>query len=213
MNFYYDLLINLNEGEAYEFYEWMENDPIEHIKKIPIFRVKTKAIRDFLIYDISLNEDFKNSIYLKTSVSNNKLIKNIPYMFLLTDTKSTLIVEANSEGKVICLSKLLLNDDLDVLEVSFAFDEENISYERMGKKEVYNTLRIEQNIRQFLMCEIKTLHEKKIFDKLKYLYYEWVNETTDDIELIFKNLENLINGEFSSKHNEIYNLVKLSYQA
>ena len=42
MNYYYDIVLNLNE-ELYEFYEWEENDSIDFIKKIPLFRVSTKT--------------------------------------------------------------------------------------------------------------------------------------------------------------------------
>jgi len=213
MNYYYDILINLNEEKVFEFYEWVDTDPIEHIKKIPVIRVKSKVIKDFLTYNIEIREPLLSEIYLKTEVTNNKLVKNISYMFLITDTKTALVVECNVSGRIICLSKLLLSDELNLLEISYAFEEEKISYEKLDKKKIKKELRLENDIRNFLLCEIKTLYENKEVPKLKYLYYEWTNELSDDLDFIFKELKKLINGKFSDSHYEIYELVKLSYQS
>ena len=49
MNYYYDLVLNFNET-AFMFYEWNENDVIELIKKIPLFSVNNKVLKD-LIYN------------------------------------------------------------------------------------------------------------------------------------------------------------------
>jgi len=213
MNYYYDILINLNEEKVFEFYEWIDTDPIEHIKKIPIIRVKSKVIKDFLTYNVELHEPLLSDIYLKTEVTNNKLVKNIPYMLLVTDTKSALVIECNVSGRIICLSKLLLIDELNLAEIAYAFEEEKISYERLDKKKIKKELRLEENVRNFLLCEIKTLYEKNETSKLKYLYYEWTNELNDDLDFIIKELKKLINGKFTDSHYEIYELVKLSYQS
>lgn len=212
MNYYYDILVNLNEIRPFEFYEWLDTDPVEHIKKIPLIRVKTKVIKDFLTFDICIDTEFLNKIFLKTECSDNKEIKNIDYMFLVTDTKCALVIETNQLGEVICLSKLLLNEELNLLEIAYAFDEEILLYKRLNKKEITEGLRIESQIKKFLLCEIKTLLEKKENLKLRYIYYEWTNKKEDDINLIYKELEKLIKEPFIDKHYDIYRLIKLSYQ-
>ena len=43
MIFIYDILVNFND-KLYDFYEWSENDLIEHIRKIPLIKVKKKLL-------------------------------------------------------------------------------------------------------------------------------------------------------------------------
>ena len=212
MNYYYDILINLNETKPIDFYEWMDTDPIEHVKKIPIVRVKTRVIKDFLTHNIRISNDLLDKIFLKTEIFGDKSIKNIDYMILLTDTKCALVVEMNNKGDVICLSKLLLKEELNLLEIAYAFDEEELVYTKLSKKELKKELRIESQVRKFLLLEIKTLFEKKDNLKLKYIYYEWTNLIEKDEKIIYQELGKLIKSNFSNKHYEIYKLIKLSYQ-
>ena len=67
MNYYYDIVLNLNE-ELYEFYEWEENDSIDFIKKIPLFRVSTKTLKDNLKYQTKFNQDLIEQIKNKTII-------------------------------------------------------------------------------------------------------------------------------------------------
>ena len=212
MNYYYDILINLSDNKPYEFYEWMDSDPIEHIKKIPILRVKSKVIKEFLLYDVILDKDLLNRIFLKTEMLVDKKVKKQEYMLLLTDTKCALVIEADMNGKILASSKLLLTEELNLLEIAYAFDEEIIYYTKGKKRGNREALRIENKIKKFLTCEINTLYERNIIDKLKYIYYEWTNKLLDDEDKLFAELNTLINQKFDLKHYEIYKLIKLSYQ-
>ena len=57
MNYYYDIILNWNEGQEYEFYEWNDTDYLELIKKIPLIKIKhkdflnvlTNKIKDYLV--------------------------------------------------------------------------------------------------------------------------------------------------------------------
>ena len=40
MVYIYDLILNWCRDRKYEFFEWKENDEIEYIKKIPVFKVR-----------------------------------------------------------------------------------------------------------------------------------------------------------------------------
>ena len=106
MNFYYDILVNLEE-DFYEFYEWEKNDPIIAIKKTPLFKVNHKVIVDFLTYDITLDEELTINILEKTICKNQKEKLNA---LLISDTKTSLFVEVNDKGQVIFKSKLLVED-------------------------------------------------------------------------------------------------------
>ena len=45
MIYVYDILLNLQPiEESLEFYEWKQDDLIEHIKKVPLFKVSKTLI-------------------------------------------------------------------------------------------------------------------------------------------------------------------------
>ena len=47
MIYTYDILLNLKKFEdSCEFYEWCDSDEVEHIKKIPLFKVSKTMIED-----------------------------------------------------------------------------------------------------------------------------------------------------------------------
>ena len=208
MNYYYDILVNLSYTTPFEFYEWLDTDVVEHIKKIPLFRVSSRVIRDFHLYHITLDKELTKQVYLKTESLQGKY----DYMLLLTDTKCALVVEASASGEVICLSKLLLNEELNLLEIACAFDEEVLLYEKGKKREEVTGFRIETQIKKFILSEITSLYKENSLEKLKYIYYEWTGTTAYDKETIYNNLKILIEQDFDTKHYEIYKLIKLSYQ-
>ena len=68
MIYTYDILLNWTKNlQLIEFYEWNLEDDLEHIKKIPIFRVSDKVIKDLLTsklkIDISFLSKIKNNRY------------------------------------------------------------------------------------------------------------------------------------------------------
>jgi len=52
-------------------------------------------------------------------------------------------------------------------------------------------------------------YKKKDLHKLRYLYYEYFNEESDDLEEIYKSLINTLD-KYNVKHNNLYKLIKLS---
>ena len=42
MNYIYDIYLNFN-NIPYDFFEWNKNDNLIHLKKIPIYKVKTEV--------------------------------------------------------------------------------------------------------------------------------------------------------------------------
>ena len=57
MNYVYDILLNFNE-KFYDFYDWNVRDLIDHMRKIPIFKVSKNVLEDFLNYDIKIEKEF-----------------------------------------------------------------------------------------------------------------------------------------------------------
>lgn len=211
MNYFCDLLINMNEEKVFNFYEWEASDPIELIKKIPIYRVSTKILNDFYLYNIKLSYEFLNLLLDKTVLKNNKVNKTIKYACLLCDTKNTIVVEFNDNGEIISRSNLLLDDESNVLELIYSYKEINLEYKKLNLIKYNNTLRYEEVIKKVIRTEFKTIIEKKDLVKLKYLFTEWFGYEENSVFLIEKKIKNELDGEISLKTKDIYNLIVLLY--
>ena len=211
MNYYYDIILNWNEGEAYEFYEWNDYDYLELIKKIPLVKVKHKVLLDLICNDIKVEEPFLEMIEGKTLVSDKKNFKKIEYACLFTDTKNVIALEFNGEGISISRSNLLIDDDLNVLEVIYGMKETNLNYEILKKIEETQTLRQEREAKKLILLEINNLYNNKEIDKLKYLYYEYKKENIGDIDYIYEHIINDLNKKIDKDILKLYHIIKLSY--
>ncbi len=210
MYYYYDVLLNFtSEGELYEFYEWEENDNVEFVKKIPIFRVPTEVVKDNLQYQTKFDKEIVLQIAGKTMIKGNK--ENIGNTFLISDAKNALALELDETGKVISRSKLLPSDELNLSEVMFTMKESNLSYEKGKKYKEETMLRQEREIKKLITCEIKTLYEKKNTSKLKYLYYEWFNKNIDNVQEIYEEMIENLQKTYDDNLKRVYELIKLSY--
>ena len=47
MNYIYDVVLNFQD-DLIEFYEWSSEDTIDHIKRIPIFRISSQNLNDLI---------------------------------------------------------------------------------------------------------------------------------------------------------------------
>lgn len=125
MNYFYDLLVNPQE-EFLEFYEWEKKDTIVPVKKVPVFKVSEQVIFDFLKRNITLSLELTMKIKDKTIIKNTK--EKISGL-LLTDGKTSLFIEFDDLGQVIYRSKLLVEDENNINEVSYSMKEEEITYQ------------------------------------------------------------------------------------
>jgi len=212
MNFYYDILVNFQDEEVYEFYEWDKFDEIELLKKVPLFRVSSETIIDFVKYKIKVDSAFMDLIYQKTSVVKNGSKTIIDYAFLITDAKNSLVVELNEAGIVQFSSKLELSDDLNIGEIAYSIGEKEIVYEKISLRKKRHILRQDDIIGKFIKLEIETLYEVRDELKLRYLYSEWFFEEGGMIDEVYEKLKDILKEKISFKHYELYKLIKLSYQ-
>ncbi len=211
MNYYYDIILNWNETKTYDFYEWNDTDCFELIKKIPLFRVKHKTLVDLIESKVKVNEELLLLIKDKTLINGKNIINKISYSCLFTDNKNVIAIEFNEQGLSINKSKLLIDDELNVLEVTYGLKEYNLIYEVISTPNHENILRQESEAKKIITLEINELYEKKDLAKLKYLYYEYKQETSDDITLIYNDFINEIQNNFNSNILKLYYLIKLSY--
>ena len=211
MNYYYDIILNWSELEAYEFYEWEDLDYLEFIKKIPLVKVRHKVLLDLMCNDIKVEKPFLELIEGKTLVSDKKNLKKIDYACLFTDTKNVIALEFNKEGMSISRSNLLIDDDLNVLEVIYGIKETNLSYEIIKKIDKKQILRQERDAKKLILLEINNLYQNNEIDKLKYLYYEYKKENVSDIEYIYEQIKNDLGKKINKDILKLYHIIKLSY--
>ena len=131
MNYIYDLLLNFNE-RIYEFYDWNKTDNIRHIKKIPIFKINSHKMIDIKNNKISFEETFLEKIYKKTEECTTRKNKNIDYACLFTDGVE--VIGINISKKVM-YSKLLIDEEFEVLNMSVHLNEKNIEVNKIEKNE------------------------------------------------------------------------------
>lgn len=211
MNYYYDIILNWSEKDFYNFYEWNDFDYLELIKKIPFIKIKHKSLIDIWSNNIKINSEFLNNLKDKTLVSNKNTICKIKYACLFTDNKNIIAIEFNEYGESISRSKLLLNDEINALEVSYSLRETEIEYEIIEKIEESKTLRQVNEAKRIINLEINNLYQNKELSKLRYLFYEYTGEKCEDINKIYHILINELNNNFSEKFFIIYDIIKLSY--
>lgn len=211
MNYYYDIILNWSDEAAYEFYEWYDTDYLELVKKIPLFKVKHKTFLDLSQYNIKVDDEFLNIIKDKTLISGKNIINKINYAALFTDNKNVIAIEFNSSGESISHSKLLLDDELNVLEATYNLKDLLFTYEIKEAIEYNYNLRQVNDAKKLINLEINSLYEKKDLSKLKYLYYEYKQEQEEDIEVIYHDLLKDVETNFNQNILKLYYIIKLSY--
>lgn len=207
MNYFYDILLNFNE-ELYDFYEWDQKDNIEFIKKIPLFRVSSKTLKDNLKYQTKFNKELIELIKNKTIVKKREPLEST---FLIADGKNALALELNDDGKVTARSKLMISDEINLIESMFSLKEIELSYEKLKKYPERTEIRQIETIKKIIHLEIETLYKEKKKSKLQYLYYEWFNKREKNMELIVKEMKEELQKDYTETLNLIYDLIKLSY--
>jgi len=211
MIYVYDIILNWNDNDkVYEFFEWEINDELEHIKKIPLFKIESNLFDEIFQYEFAVDDLFLNKIYnLTESYSNEK----IEYACLFTDGVRALAIEFDNKGNSIYRSRLLIDEEQDITILSSKLFNHDIQIQKSKKRNLdYSTTRLENEIRKILTIEIKDSYKKGNFDKLKYLYFECFGKEQNDTEVAYKKLLDSIDKEINYNHNKLYDVVKLSYQ-
>ena len=211
MNYIYDIILNFtDENYPYEFYEWSENDTLDHIKKIPIVKITPKQLDDIINYEIEISKEILSQIKNKTLLyQNNKVLE---YALVLTDLNQVIALEFNKDGKVITKSKLLLDEEDAIITECNNISEYEFNY---IKKEKYPPkvllTRNEQQKQKYLIIEINNMYNEKQKDKLNYIYYELYGNTKKNLNDKYKEIIQDIKENYSEKHNRIYEILRLNF--
>ena len=200
MSYVYDITLNFN-SDYYEFYEWKKDDVIYHIKKIKLVLVDSNIYNDIFDNIVTFDNEFMLSMYNKCEYYTNRKTENLSYAFLLDKT-----------GKVIKYSSLLLDEEEEVLDICYKLGEIKLNYhiDKERNKNDFKT-RDEINIIRYIKKDLMNNYNNNNISKLKYLYYEYFNKQSDNVDLIYQELLNELNKNIGKKHYDLYNLIKLSY--
>lgn len=210
MTYVYDLILNFN-NDLYEFYEWMKDDDIYHIKRINLVKVTSKVYNEILDNEVVFHDDFLLDIFNKCEYFEQKKVKSFDYAFLLTDAYRVMALKLNEDGKVIKYSSLLLDEEEDILEVSVRIPTIKLEYNIIDKRDKSNLTRKEERILKYIKKDLDNCYQNKNLGKLKYLYYEYFNRESNDLEEIYQSLYEELKSDINDKHYNLYNLIKLSY--
>ena len=177
MIYTYDILLNWTKGERLkEFYEWTLEDDLEHIKKMPIIRIRESLLKDLLTSKVKIDKSFLSKIKYKSESYFHNEIDVIDYAVIVTTLRKALALELDDEGNVMYKSSLLIDEEEEILEIGEDLVVMDIPYEVISKTNNISYLtRKEEEERRFLTKEIKKIKQNKEKSKLNYLYKEFFN--------------------------------------
>lgn len=211
MNFIYDILINFNDS-LYDFYEWNISDNVVHIRKIPLFRISTCELDDIKNFVLKFDFDFIKKLENKTEKFTSKDVEKILYASLFSDGKDVVAVKFNSKGISYQVSKLLIDEQEEVLEVVENFNNYVIKYEKLNKKNSNDfKTRMQVEKYNYILRLLNKLEKKQEIDKLKYLYFECFGLKQNSIDVIVKDLKNSLDrSDIEKTVLEFFKLISIN---
>lgn len=184
----YDILVNFKKI-PYEFYDWNKEDDVKHVKKMPSIKVSDSALYDIFYNEVKISKNFLDQIKDKTEIFFGRAIKKVKYACVIYNDDVALSILLNDNGEIIGKSKLLFDEEEDVLKDDVPSKE--IDYEVIKKPKKINGLtRREAKIVLLLSKYLDKIHESKKNDEIKYMYFECFNKVEEDNEKAYKNLKN-----------------------
>lgn len=184
----YDILVNFKKI-PYEFYDWNKEDDVKHVKKMPSIKVSDSALYDIFYNEVKISKNFLDQIKDKTEIFFGRTVKKVKYACVIYNDDVALSILLNDNGEIIGKSKLLFDEEEDVLKDDVPSKE--IDYEVIKKPKKINGLtRREAKIILLLSKYLDKIHESKKNDEIKYMYFECFNKVEEDNEKAYENLKN-----------------------
>lgn len=208
MNYIYDILINL-QRKLYDFYEWNISDDITHVRKTPIFKVKTEQLLDLRSNKVVLDSNLLKRINNRTEIFTNHNVKVMRYVALFSDGNDVIVIEFDDKGEKIRSSKLLVDEEIEVLEVVDNIDLSEINYQILeSENNNQSRTRKENKIYDYIIRQLT----KENYIKLKYLYYDCFEKEEDDINKIISDIKYELDNNWKNIYEQVYSFFKLSSQ-
>lgn len=206
MNYIYDILLNFNDT-IYDFYDWNTSDNIINIRKIPLFKIGSNELNDIKENKIVFDELFLNKIYKKTELFSSKDIKYIDHGCLFSDGVE--VIALSIKNNHLKKSRLLIDEEIEVLEVVGRIKDENIFYKilKSDLKQEFKT-RKDLEIEKMIKNGLNKLKNEDI-DTLKYIYFECFNIKNDSKDRILSDFYNKLDDDSELVRNKLYSFFKL----
>ena len=134
MNYIYDIFLNYNDL-AYEVFEWNKEDKISHIRKIPLIVISSLDLYNLINKKIIIDSSFLTKIYRKTEVFSKRDNYNLDYSFLATDKNEIIAFKLDKNGLIKQYSKLLIEEEIEVLNYSESLSYQMIEYKIIASKQ------------------------------------------------------------------------------
>ena len=184
----YDILVNFKKI-PYEFYEWNKEDDVKHVKKMPSIKVSDSTLYDIFYNDAVVSKNFLYQIKDKTEIFFGRTVKKVKYACVIYNDDVALSILLNDNGEIIGKSKLLFDEEEDVLKEDVPLKEIDYNVIKKSKK-ISGLTRREAKIVLLLSKYLDKIYENKKNDEIKYMYFECFNKVEEDNEKAYKNLKN-----------------------
>lgn len=184
----YDILVNFKKI-PYEFYEWNKEDDVKHVKKMPSIKVSDITLYDIFYNDAVVSKNFLDQIKDKTEIFFGRTVKKVKYACVIYNDDVALSILLNDNGEIIGKSKLLFDEEEDVLKEDVPLKEIDYNVIKKSKK-ISGLTRREAKIVLLLSKYLDKIYENKKNDEIKYMYFECFNKVEEDNEKAYKNLKN-----------------------
>ena len=208
MNYIYDILVNFNT-KLYDVYEWNKKDTITHIRKIPLCHIQHKILLDFIYKNVRISEEFLSKIYNRTEKFIHNKTTCLDYCFLGTDGKEVVVFKLDKNGYIRFYSKLLIEEEYEVLEYIEHIPITILEYEIIGNRnQDFYATRQEIKIKSYIVKEIHQMIQKGDYDKLHYLYLDCFEKEVS-IQNIVKNIWQDLDKNWDKVYLKIYELLSL----
>ena len=170
MIYVYDLTFNFSE-ELYDFYDWKDSDNITHFRKIPLIKLNKKIYKVFLNNKIKVDNELLSLIKDKSQEYKGRALKTIKYAALFTNGCDCFGVLFDDEGFSISKTRLLVSEELEVLELSSNLKINEYKYKVVSHEVVDNKFtRKEKTIITTFISKLDNYKDN--LELMNYLYYE-----------------------------------------
>ena len=157
MVYVYDILVNFNDM-LYDFYDWKTTDDFYHVRRCPLFKVKTNILGDLTYKKVRIAEEFLSVVKDKTQVFTSKNVETLEYSFIVTDGINSLMVLLDKKGLVIKKSKFLINEEVEISNMSKTMRMTALSYNVINNNITKNKmLRDENSLVDKILEELKII--------------------------------------------------------
>ena len=208
MNFIYDILLNFNKN-FYEFYDWNREDHIDHIKKIPVFKIPSSDMEMIRMQNIQVSNEFLEKIENRTEVFHNKSSRSLKYNCIVCDERVACAVCFDGTGKMEAKSGLLLDEEQEVIDFVITMDLVKLPLECTSKI-ICNPFitRKENSVQNYVQKKIKHLKQSTDKDLLQYLYLECFGISEKNTEEMLTKIRLAVSENKNHINEKIYHFFK-----